>query len=101
MSVQELAKELGRSNDRPFVLDVRTDGEWNGGHIDGATHVQLGALPNELSKIPKNQPVAVTCGTGYRSTIAASMLMRSGYRNVTNIVGGMTAWNVVKLPTVK
>jgi hydroxyacylglutathione hydrolase len=94
ISVQTLAEQLNRpANDRPFVLDVRTDGEWKSGHIDGATHVQVGALPNELSKVPKERPVAVLCGSGYRSTIAASLLMRAGYRNIINVLGGMTAWN--------
>jgi hydroxyacylglutathione hydrolase len=102
MSVQELAAALAKPPaERPFVLDVRTDGEWDGGHITGATHVQLGALPNEFAKVPKDRPVAVTCGTGYRSTIASSILQRNGYREITNIVGGMGAWTAAKLPTVK
>jgi len=102
MSVQELSAALAKPQaERPFVLDVRTDGEWASGHIDGASHVQLGALPNELAKVPKDRPVAVTCGTGYRSTIAASILQRAGYRNITNVIGGMGAWTAATLPTTK
>ena len=52
-------------------------------------------------RVPKDRQVAITCGTGFRSTIASSLLLRNGYRNILNIVGGMTAWNAAKLPIVR
>jgi hydroxyacylglutathione hydrolase len=41
----------------------------------------------------------VICGSGYRSSIASSVLKRSGYENITNVMGGMGAWKAAGLPT--
>ena len=102
VSVQELDQRLkGDAKQRPFVLDVRTESEWNGGHIDGALHVHGGVLKDRYGEVPKNRPVAVICGTGYRGSIAASFLKSRGYENVANVLGGMTAWKAAGLATVK
>jgi hydroxyacylglutathione hydrolase len=98
MSVHELAERL-RGSSPPFVLDVRTDGEWNGGHIDGATHVQTGMVANRANELPRDRQIAVICGSGYRSTIAASVLMKLGVKNVTSVLGGMTAWQATHIPS--
>jgi hydroxyacylglutathione hydrolase len=97
MSVLELSDRLKQPSP-PFVLDVRTDGEWSAGHVEGAKHVQLGSLPNRLSEVPKDRAVAVLCGSGYRSSIASSLLKRSGYDKLTNVMGGMGAWKAAGLP---
>jgi len=92
-SVQKLEQELRRpENQRPFVLDVRTESEWNGGHIEGAHHIHGGLLQEQFEKIPKDRPVAVICGTGYRGSIAASFLKSHGYCDVASVLGGMMAW---------
>ena len=102
LSVQELDAQLReRVPKRPFVLDVRTDGEWNGGHVDGAHHIHGGLLPERFGEIPKDRHVAVICGSGYRGSIAASFLRREGYPNVSNVLGGMSAWKSAGLSTVK
>jgi hydroxyacylglutathione hydrolase len=90
--------ELRRKSDA-LVLDVRSNGEWNTGHIEGAKHVQAGEVPHRLGELPRSQTLHVVCGTGYRSSIAASVLRREGFKDVVNVVGGMTAWNRAKLPT--
>jgi hydroxyacylglutathione hydrolase len=101
ISVHELADRLeGDEGRRPFVLDVRTETEWNGGHIDGALHVHGGVLKDRYGEVPKDRPVAVVCGSGYRGSIAASFLKSRGYEKVANILGGMTAWKAAGLPTV-
>jgi hydroxyacylglutathione hydrolase len=97
---RELADRL-KSDDAPFVLDVRTETEWNGGHIDGAMHIHGGILKDHLGEVPKGRPIAVVCGTGYRGAIAASFLKSHGYERVANVLGGMTAWKASDLPTVK
>ena len=80
ISVQELDARLkGERAERPFVLDVRTETEWNGGHIDGALHIHGGVLKDRYGEVPKDRPVAVVCGTGYRGSIAASFLKSHGY----------------------
>lgn len=102
ISVQELeARFKGEAAARPFVLDVRTDSEWNGGHIAGALHVHGGVLKDRYAEVPKDRPVAVICGTGYRGSIAASFLKSHGYEKVANVLGGMTAWKAAGLPTIK
>jgi hydroxyacylglutathione hydrolase len=102
LSVQELDAQLRESMpERPFVLDVRTDGEWNGGHLDGAHHIHGGLIQERFGEIPKDRPVAVICGSGYRGSIAASFLRREGYPNVSNVLGGMSAWKSAGLSTVK
>jgi hydroxyacylglutathione hydrolase len=101
ISVDELDARLKQGAlRRPFVLDVRTDGEWDGGHIDGARHIHAGVLRDHLTEVPKERPVAVVCGSGYRGSVAASLLKHAGYENVTNVLGGMTAWGAAGMPTV-
>ena len=102
MSVQELASRLKQQGaSRPIVLDVRTDGEWNGGHIDGALHIHAGLLSERMAEVPRDRTVAAICGTGYRGSIAASLLKRAGYEDVANVPGGMTAWQAAGLATVR
>ncbi len=99
MSIPELARELA-SDDPPALLDVRSDAEWQGGHVAGATHVMGGFLAERLDEVPDgDRPLAVVCGTGYRSTVAASVLKRNGFRDVRNVTGGMSAWERAGQPT--
>lgn len=74
------------------ILDVREVSEWNAGHIPGALHIPGGTLPPRLSDVPDDRPLTVVCGSGYRSTVAASLLLREGRRAVANLIGGMTAY---------
>lgn len=99
ISVHDLSKQL-KDQQKLTVLDVRTEGEWNGGHIDGAVHIHAGKLQERLADIPRDQSLAVVCGTGYRASVAASLLQRQGYDSVSNVMGGMTAWKAAGLPTV-
>lgn len=96
ITVHELRARLERGELR--VLDVRQPGEWSAGHVDGATFVTGAELPERLDEIPGDQPLAVTCGSGYRSSVAASLLAQSGHRNVVNVLGGMTAWKAAGYP---
>jgi hydroxyacylglutathione hydrolase len=100
MSVRELSREVG-NGDSIDVLDVRADGEWNGGHIEGAIHMHGGLVEERIEELPKNgRPLAVICGSGYRSTVVASVLQRAGFEDVRNVPGGMRAWRNAGLPVV-
>ena len=79
----------------PNVLDVRTSDEWAGGHIDGAWHVPLAQLEQRIAEVPVDGPLVVVCRSGYRSSIAGSMLRRlcPGIPAVIDLAGGMDAWN--------
>ena len=80
------------------VVDVRSANEWNEGHVPGAMHIPLGYLADRTSEIPAGKPVVVQCQSGGRSSIAASILERAGFRDVTNLTGGLGAWTAAGLP---
>ncbi len=81
------------------LLDVRTRDEWDEGHVDGALHIPGGELQDRLDEVPcRDAEIAVACSTGYRSTVAASVLERHGYTRVWNVPGGMNAWRAAGLP---
>jgi hydroxyacylglutathione hydrolase len=79
-----------------FVLDVRSPEEWRADHIEGACHIPLGKLPSQipqlLKELPEDQPIVTVCGSGYRSSIAASLLQQHGFENLRSMNGGMAAW---------
>lgn len=81
-----------RSQDT-LVLDVRSDAEWRAGHIEGATHIMLGDLPQQVQGLPRDRSIICVCGSGYRSSVAASGLAKNGFSRVESMDGGMAAWN--------
>ncbi|MBI4304638.1 MAG: MBL fold metallo-hydrolase [Chloroflexi bacterium] len=99
LSVHQLRHRLGQDKEL-LVLDVRDQREWDGGHIDGALHIYVGHLEQRLSAVPGDRPVAVTCSVGHRSGLGASILLRAGYPEVYNVLGGMGAWMAAGFPTV-
>jgi hydroxyacylglutathione hydrolase len=80
------------------VLDVRREPEWNAGHIDNATWWPLDNFKVSPPEVDRDRPIAVHCKSGYRSMIACSLLQRAGFRNITNVIGGLDAWQQAKLP---
>ena len=80
------------------VVDVRTNDEWKDGHVGGARHIMGGQLVEHLAELPRDLPIALICGSGYRSTVAASVLEREGFEDIVNITGGMAAWGQAGLP---
>ena len=80
------------------LIDVRREGEWKAGHIDGAEWFPLDNLNKSLPSTDRNTPVAVHCKSGYRSAIACSLLQRAGFTNVSNVLGGFDAWQAANLP---
>lgn len=95
-TVHDLKQHMDKEKDLQ-IIDVRQPAEWSAGHIPRATHISGGELPQRLGdisqSIPKNKPVAVICGSGYRSSVSASLLQRHGYRHIFNVLGGMAGWN--------
>lgn len=97
LSVQ-FAAELLASNQSPFVIDVRTPRERDQKFIAGSMNIPLGHLTGGFSTLPKDRPLLVYCAGGYRSSIAASLLQRSGFAPVCEIAGGLAAWESARLP---
>jgi hydroxyacylglutathione hydrolase len=96
VSVEELDARI-REGRVGKVVDVRRPGEWQAGHIADAVHAPLASLAAAAGELPKDQPVAVVCQSGYRSSIATSILERQGFTRITNVVGGMSAWRGANL----
>jgi hydroxyacylglutathione hydrolase len=94
ISVADLAPRVSAVT----VLDVRGASEWTQGHIPGALHVPLGYLTDRIAEIPSDRPIVVHCQSGSRSSIAASLLKRTGLDHVSNLTGGITAWAAAGLP---
>jgi rhodanese-related sulfurtransferase len=90
-----------RKEDPTLVLvDVREDNEWNNRRIAGAIHVGRGVLEvNIESKVPrKATPIVVYCQGGGRSAVAADVLGKMGYTNVSSLAGGLAAYEAAGLP---
>jgi rhodanese-related sulfurtransferase len=99
ISVDELARRL-EAGEVTQLVDVRRPGEWSSGHIAQARHVPLHELAARLQELDSTRPVTAICAGGYRSSMATSVLERKGFRGITNVVGGMSAWNAAHLETV-
>ena len=80
------------SAESPFVVDVRTPGEFEAGALEGALHIPLNHLEKRSGDVPKDRPVVLVCRSGYRSALGVSLLERAGFENVTDLTGGWNAW---------
>ncbi|MFA6060130.1 MAG: MBL fold metallo-hydrolase [Taibaiella sp.] len=74
------------------IVDVRGLTEYESGHIEGADHVFVGTLQDNLHKIEKDKQVVIHCQAGDRSAVAYSILVKNGFKNVKNFSGGMKEW---------
>jgi rhodanese-related sulfurtransferase len=99
MSVHELRERLDDA-DAPLVVDAREQQEYDGRHIRGAVHLPFWAVPESGGELPRDRPLAVICEAGLRSSLAASLLARHGYRDLRNVSGGMAAWLQAGYPAV-
>ena len=85
------------------IIDVRENEEWNAelGHIASAQLINLGTLPENISKVPKDKTVVFVCRSGGRSGRAAAFFKEQGYKDVYNMQGGMIQWNHLGLPVAQ
>jgi hydroxyacylglutathione hydrolase len=82
------------------LLDVRQPGEWADGHVEGATFITGAELPQRLDDVPRTgRTLAVACGSGYRSSVSASLIDARTDVDVVNVLGGMSAWTAAGYPT--
>jgi len=99
VSVEE-AKDLIDSKPDLVILDVRTEAEFNDGHIESATNIPVDDLSSRLSELSKNNELLVYCRTGNRSTTAVGILEDNGYTRLFHMDGGITEWTREGYPTV-
>ncbi len=99
------AKEASEliANLKPFILDVRTAGEFSGGHIEGAALIPISQLQKRLGELKgrEKDPLFVYCRSGNRSTVAGKFLVDAGFEQVINLRRGIVDWARAGLPVVK
>jgi len=86
-----------------LVLDVREEKEFNTGHILNSKLIPLGKLRERIGELERyrEQPIAVVCRSGQRSTAACALLGKEGFSQVYNLAGGILAWQKATLPLEK
>jgi molybdopterin/thiamine biosynthesis adenylyltransferase/rhodanese-related sulfurtransferase len=89
---REVAAKLAQGEDFDLI-DVREPHEWAIGHIEGARLVPLSTFPGAIASLDPSREIVLQCKSGGRSAQAAQALMNAGFRNVSNLVGGITRWS--------
>ena len=90
VSTEEL-KGILKDKSKQFI-DVRTPSEYKGHHINEFKNIPLNLLKSKLDKLDKEKEVVLICQSGMRSSQAANILKKSGFTDVVNVRGGMSAW---------
>lgn len=99
LSVDELARIIDRPGpDGAVVVDVRQATEFDAGHVPGAWHIMAGWLPDRLSELPRDRPIATMCASGFRASVAASLLRAAGFGDVSWVDGGFGDWAAAGYP---
>ena len=99
LTAAELRERLDRGGvDAPLVLDVRQITEYASGHVPGSVHLNAGSVPDRLDSLPRDRPIATICASGYRSSVAASLLRQAGFTDVAWVPDGVSAWEAAGLP---
>jgi len=94
MTVQALKK----AGEGVQIVDVRTPAEWKSGHIPGARHFFVPYLRDNIAKLDRDRTTVLYCNSGYRASIAASVLQQEGFGDVRNVPGSWQAWTNAGYP---
>ncbi len=97
LTIEQLA-ELRGLEPSLQIVDVRTPAETAGGTLVGAREIPLAVLTESLAGLDRNATVVLYCASGYRSQVAASVLLDAGFVDVSDVLGGYTAWEAAGLP---
>ena len=84
-----------------FILDVRTQEEYDAGYIRGSTLIPVQELKERLDEVPKDKKILVYCRTGRRSTQASEILADNGFKEIYNMKGGIVDWTNAGYEVVK
>jgi rhodanese-related sulfurtransferase len=88
VGVRDLPPALEGSQ-RPIILDVRSAQEYDQSHLEGTVNIPLPWLLRRIGEFSRETPLTVVCASGYRSSIATSLLESEGFTRVSNVTGGM------------
>jgi len=95
--VQEL-REHQKMGTGTTPLDVRSPSEWEAGHVPGAEHYFIADMRDRISGLDKAQHYATYCASGYRASIASSLMKSRGFKHVSNVPGSWSAWTAEGYP---
>lgn len=95
---QKTAHQVHEAGDALQIVDVRAPSEWESGHVPGARHIFLPDLREHLRDLDRQRPIAVYCDSGYRASIASSILKQEGFADVSSVPGSWQAWQKAGLP---
>ena len=99
VDVAGAADRLNRADaPKPLLVDVREIDEFRDVRIDGAALIPMSSFAERHAELPKDRPLLVMCAGGTRSAAATGFLLRSGWTDVVNVDGGITAWQRQGLP---
>jgi rhodanese-related sulfurtransferase len=99
VDVQEAAARAATDGpDRAVIVDVREPDEVRTVRVEGSTHIPMSAFVQRMAELPKDRALLVLCATGSRSAAVTGYLLRSGWTDVANVDGGITAWQRAGLP---
>ena len=93
IAVDEVNRLIESESDDILVVDIRTQGEYDAGHIEGALSVPISELGNRTEELQTTKKVIVYSANGSESTIACDILINNGSGRVYNVLGGLNAWN--------
>lgn len=93
-----VAADRLKSDVPPHIVDVRTSHEHEAKFIGGSVNLPLSRLSQRVGELPRDRPLLVHCAGGYRSSIAASLLQQAGFAQVSELAGGIAAWEAAGLP---
>lgn len=88
----EKLKSMMETNKNLVVVDVREQDEWNDGHLANSILIPTSEFQNRMSELPREKVIAVICQSGARSAQVAEYLVKSGYKEVYNLKGGISGW---------
>ena len=97
MDVRQLKERMQEMQ----VVDVRSPREWKNGHVPGAKHIFLPELRKRAGELDRAKPTAIYCASGYRASIAASILKQEGFEALWNVPGSWEAWKKAGFPQEK
>lgn len=99
-AIVEISASQAAADTARLLIDVREDREWNAGHPAVAVHLGRGVLERDIERLVPDPttPIALLCGGGFRSALAAESLTRMGYTDVASVAGGVRAWQAAGLP---
>ena len=99
ISVRRL-EEMRKTGEDHTLLDIREEEELAISSIDGAVHIPMNTLPENLDQLTKDHPIVVMCHVGGRSSQVCVWLNSNGFENAVNLEGGISAWSADIDPSV-